>query len=109
VENAANVKASLIIELANGPTTPDADHILTERDVVILPDVLANAGGVIVSYYEWYQNTHDEEWSESATNEKLRKQISAAYKEIDAVSVKYNTTLRNGAFIHALERISKAG
>ncbi len=108
VHNAMEIQASLIIELANGPTTPEADRILEKRGVQVIPDVLANAGGVIVSYYEWYQNMHDEQWSEDETNEKLRVQISDAYMAISALCEEYKVSFRDGAFIHALLRMQKS-
>ena len=64
-ENADRIKAKVVIEMANGPTTPEADEILHSKGVIVAPDVLCNAGGVTVSYYEWYQNVHNEKWSES--------------------------------------------
>lgn len=104
-DNVDAIKARYVIELANGPVTPEADAVLTERGVMIVPDVLANAGGVIVSYYEWCQNTTGEVWSEQDTNEKLRMQITDAYDAIKSVATEHDATLRTAAFIKAIEDI----
>ncbi|MEJ2340228.1 MAG: Glu/Leu/Phe/Val dehydrogenase [Gemmatimonadales bacterium] len=77
-DNAAGIRARLVAEAANGPTTPMADHILFERNIPVLPDILANAGGVTVSYYEWVQNNENEQWDESEVNEKLHKKMVRA-------------------------------
>ena len=107
-DNAADITASLVLELANGPTTPEADLLLEERSVTVLPDVLANAGGVIVSHYEWEQNISGETWSEEDTNAKLKKQIVDAYQNIVAHKKSHDVTLRTAAFIHALDAIAQA-
>lgn len=107
-KNANDIKASTIIELANGPTTPKADEILQEKNVVIVPDVLANAGGVTVSYFEWLQNMQNTAWSESETNRKLSEMMNAAYEEVVGKAQKYSIDLRRASFILAIERIEKA-
>ncbi len=104
-KNAGRIKAKLIIELANGPTTKDADKIFAQNQVVVVPDILANSGGVCVSYYEWYQNMNNETWSKEQVLEKLEKQIKQAFADVLSTSKKYNTTYRNGAYILATERI----
>jgi glutamate dehydrogenase/leucine dehydrogenase len=103
--NAGKVKAKLIVELANGPTTKEADKIFADRQVAVIPDILANSGGVCVSYYEWYQNMHEEVWVKEQVLEKLEKQIKQAFGDVQSTAKKYNTTYRNGAYILATERI----
>lgn len=103
--NAAKIKAKLIVELANGPTTKEADKIFQEKNLPVIPDILANSGGVCVSYYEWYQNMHDEKWDKAQVLGKLEKQIKQAFAEVEAAREKYNTTYRNAAYIVAANRI----
>jgi len=106
-ENASRIKASIILEMANSPTTLEADDILGYRKIIALPDILANAGGVTVSYYEWYQNMHNEKWTKKDVFAKLKKQMDKATDEVVEASKKYKTSLREGAFIVALERLQK--
>jgi len=105
VKNADNIKTKTIVELANGPTTPEADEILKNKGIVIVPDVLANAGGVTVSYFEWDQNVKGEHWSEKDVLEKLEKIMVNAFNEIWETKEKYNIDMRTAAFIKAIERI----
>ena len=107
-ENAKNIKAKMVLELANGPTTTEADDILFERGVVVVPDILANAGGVVVSTYEWEQNLKNEHWSEKDVLEKLHKLLEHEAKNVWDRSKKLPTDLRRAAFAIALERLEGA-
>lgn len=104
-DNAAKIKAKLILEMANGPTTPEADQILQDNGVVVIPDILANSGGVCVSYYEWYQNMHNEKWDKQDVLAKLDAQITKAFADVLAGSKQHATSLRTAAYIVAAERI----
>ncbi len=103
--NAARVKAKVIVELANGPTTKEADKIFQEKNIPVIPDILANSGGVCVSYYEWYQNMHNEAWTKEQALSKLEKQIKDAFDEVAKAKQQYKTTFRNAAYIVAATRI----
>jgi glutamate dehydrogenase/leucine dehydrogenase len=107
-KNAHDIKATLILELANGPTTPEADDILYSRNIPVVPDILANAGGVTVSTFEWEQNLKDEHWTESAVYKKLEEIMEKETDLIYTRSIELNTDLRRAAFIVALERIENA-
>lgn len=107
-ENAPRVKAKAIIEVANGPTTPEADEIFASRNIPVVPDVLANAGGVTVSYFEWDQNMKDEVWSEEQVSARLAETMKAALDAVWEKKVVLNCTVREAAFVVALERIEKA-
>lgn len=107
-KNANDVKAKLVMELANGPTTPEADDILYARGIPVIPDILANAGGVTVSTFEWEQNLKGEHWSEADVFAKLKKIMDEETNLIYARSKELNTDLRRTAFIVALERIEQA-
>lgn len=107
-ENAGSIKAKVIIELANGPVTKEATEILTDKNVVIVPDILANAGGVAVSYFEQVQNAYNYYWEEKDVLEKLEKIMNVAFEEVWARKENYATDMRTGAYILAVERIAQA-
>ena len=104
-DNAEKIQAEIILELANGPTTSEATEILSRRRKLLIPDILANSGGVCVSYFEWYQNMKSESWSKEQVLEKLSKQIRQAFADVLDVKNKYQTNFRNAAYILAAGRI----
>ena len=106
--NIAAVKASIILEIANGPITPEADEYLAARGVVVIPDVLANAGGVTVSYFEWMQNRTGERWSRTNVKTKLQETMRDAYREVADFAADRGVTLRQAAYALALIRIIEA-
>jgi glutamate dehydrogenase (NAD(P)+) len=108
LKTVGNVKAKIIAELANGPTTPGADRVLADEDVCLIPDILANAGGVTVSYYEWVQDQYSFFWSERQINDTLEQTIQTAFKSVHEMSERYNTDLRTGAYILAVGRVVEA-
>jgi len=105
-ENAKRVKASIILEMANGPTTEEADAIFKSKGVTVIPDVLANSGGVAVSYFEWYQNIHGESWSKKDVFKKLKEKMESACEKVHTISVRNKVTLREAAYIRALQSLS---
>lgn len=107
-ENANDVRAKIIIEAANGPTSPEADEILNKKGVLIIPDILANAGGVTVSYYEWAQNIQQFKWELDRINGELYKTMTKAYARVRDVSISHKTDMRTAAFVLGIGRVAKA-
>lgn len=108
VENADRIKAKIVIEAANGPTSVEADEILNKKGVKVLPDILSNSGGVIVSYFEWVQNLQNFYWEEDDVNAKLKRQIVGAFNDVFDAREKYDCTFRVAAYIVALNRLVTA-
>ena len=106
-ENVDDIKAKIIVEGANGPVAKDSDEILSERDVIIVPDILANSGGVTVSYFEWVQNKMGYYWSEEDVLDKEHKLIEKSFDEIWDLSQNLNITLRQAAYVKAIKKISE--
>jgi glutamate dehydrogenase (NADP+) len=107
-QNAAGVKALAVLELANGPTTPAAEARLAERGIEVIPDVLANSGGVAVSYLEWVQNRQGQSWTERQVNDRLSNLTRAAFQEVWRLSRDKGISLRSAAFALALRRLEEA-
>ena len=108
LDNASEVKAKFIIEMANGPITPEADKILVEREILSVPDVLANAGGVTVSYFEWYQNLHQETWSEERVLAELKPKMVKAFNDGWSAMEKYQTDFRTAIYALAVQKVADA-
>jgi glutamate dehydrogenase (NAD(P)+) len=108
VQNAANIKARLVAEAANGPTTPAADAILYERGTFLIPDILCNAGGVTVSYFEWVQDLNRDHWSEAIVNAKLKEIMDKAFDETLRMSKAEEVNMRTAAYLLAVQRVADA-
>lgn len=106
--NANRVKAKIVAEAANGPTTPGANKILHQNGILVIPDILANAGGVTVSYFEWVQNLMHYYWGEDEVNSKLKEKMVEAYRAVRSLANEYNVDLRTAAFMISIKRTTEA-
>jgi glutamate dehydrogenase/leucine dehydrogenase len=106
-ENAGSIKAKLIVEGANGPTASEADNILKENDIKVVPDILANAGGVSVSYFEWVQNRLGYFWTEERVNRRADRMMKQAFQSVFDVAEKYDITLRLAAYVLAIDKVAR--
>jgi glutamate dehydrogenase (NAD(P)+) len=108
IQNADKIKTKIVAEAANGPTTPDADAILYERGIFLIPDILCNAGGVTVSYFEWVQDLNRDHWTEVEVNAKLKTIMVKAFSEVLAESIREKVNMRTGAYLNAVQRVADA-
>ncbi|HEY0407855.1 MAG TPA: Glu/Leu/Phe/Val dehydrogenase [Pyrinomonadaceae bacterium] len=106
--NIGRIKTKIIAELANGPVTPGADRVLADEGIFLVPDILANAGGVTVSYYEWVQDLYSYFWSESEINQRLEQTMRTAFREVYETAERHKTDMRTGAYILAIARVAEA-
>lgn len=106
-ENAGRIKAKLIVEGANGPISADADDIIYEKGIRVIPDILANSGGVIVSYFEWVQDRIGYFWDEDDVNQRLNRMMTEAFNNVYSTAQQYNTSFRLGAYIYAIDKVSQ--
>ena len=107
-EVAESIKAKLVCEAANGPTTPEADEVFAERGIVLTPDILTNAGGVTVSYFEWVQNLYGYYWSEEELEQKEERAMVKAFESIWKIKEEYNVTMREAAYMHSIKKVAEA-
>jgi glutamate dehydrogenase (NAD(P)+) len=107
-DNAADINASVIVEAANGPVTPEAHEIMTQRGIAVIPDILANAGGVTVSYFEWSQNIQQCRWTLERVNQELEDTMRKAYADVAKVAASSGLDLRTAAFVLAIKRVARA-
>jgi glutamate dehydrogenase (NADP+) len=107
-ENAPKIKAGIVVEVANGPVSPEADEILDRKGVIVVPDILANAGGVTVSYFEWLQNKSASYWEVEKVQKELKEKMIAAYRNVEKIRNEHKVDMRTAAFIYATKRIVDA-
>ena len=107
-ENAPRIKAPLIVEAANAPVRPDADDLLTDRGITVVPDILANAGGVTVSYFEWAQNRQHYSWNLNRVRQELERVMTCAFEEVWELSRERDVSLRTAAFMLGISRVGRA-
>jgi glutamate dehydrogenase (NAD(P)+) len=107
-KNADRIKAQLVVEGANGPTTPEADRILTDKGVMVVPDILANAGGVVTSYFEWVQDLQNFFWEEDQVNDRLANIMRRSFQGVHDMSVKHKVDMRTAAMLIAVHRVAEA-
>ena len=107
-DNADKMKARIIVEGANGPTTPEADTILSNLGVTVVPDILANAGGVVVSYFEWVQDLQHYFWNEDEVNQRMESIMVRSYEEVDEMAKSERVSLREAALLLAVRRVAEA-
>lgn len=106
-EVARHIRARVVAEAANGPTTPDGDHVLAQRNVFVIPDILANAGGVTVSYFEWVQNRNQFYWTEEEVNARLEQKMVESFRQVVATAERHGAYSRTAAYMYAIHRIAE--
>lgn len=106
--NADRIKADIIVEAANGPVAAEADETLNAKGIIVVPDILSNSGGVVVSYFEWVQNIQSVSWTEEAVNEKMKNIVGSAFEAVWNIAQQQHTTLRTGAYLIAVKRVVEA-